>query len=272
MRCAGIRRPDGLHLRHVRQRGTRPPRLPPDVTPIVVRARDGSDRRWLGREGERALGATAVIAGTDPSGVVRSGGPEQSRARTWCARLTTAGARPSGRMLVQADHRYDDPRGLPLRDARFRHRRRRATVPRPGLRRRVSPVPHRAVRACRPPDPGELRCPSGDAGSGRGLHRDARASALPLFLCRGGRVHVMVRPARVLPPERLVTPRSRPSALEHKLGPATRCPGLYLDGTHTRWSGGTVRTHHGASVAAEQTDAASGRAGRRVVAPEVGAC
>ena len=84
-----------------------------------------------------------------------------------------------------------------------------------------------------------------------GLHRDVRGSALPLFLCRGGRVHLMLRPACLLPPLRLLTPRYRPSSLEHKLGPATRCSGLYLDGTHTRWSGGTFRTHHGSSLLAD---------------------
>ncbi len=55
----------------------------------------------------------------------------------------------------------------------------------------------------------------------------------------------MLRPARLLPPKRLLTPRYRPSSLEHKLGPATRCSGTSLNGTHTRWSGGTFRTHHG---------------------------
>jgi len=54
----------------------------------------------------------------------------------------------------------------------------------------------------------------------------------------------MLRPARLLPPKRLLTPRYSPSSLEHKLGPATRRSGLYLDGTHTRWTDAASRTHH----------------------------
>jgi hypothetical protein len=114
--------------------------------------------------------------------VVRSGGPDHSLTRTFRTRATKAGALPSRRVLLHAHPRYYDPLGLPLRAARLRPRLIRAALPRPGRRRRASPVPHQAVRACRPPYPGETRCPSGHDCSGRGLHRDVRGSALPLFL------------------------------------------------------------------------------------------
>jgi len=250
MRFARIRLTDGLPVRHARTRDDRPARLPQRVTTADdVRDPPGSTRRPLGCDGERALEATDLCAGRSPSGVVGSGGPDHALTRTFRARATKAGALPSGRVLLHAHRRYYDPLGLPLRDARFRHRLIRATLPRPGRRRRVSPVPHQTVHACRPPYPGEP-C---DAVPGRvrrrpGLHRAVRGSALPLFLCRGGRVHLMLRPACLLPPLRLLTPRYRPSSLEHKPGPATRRSGPCLDGTHTRWSGGTFRTHHARSL------------------------
>jgi len=197
MRFARIRLTDGLPVRHARTRDDRPARLPQRVTTADdVRDPPGSTRRPLGCDGERALEATDLCAGRSPSGVVGSGGPDHALTRTFRARATKAGALPSGRVLLHAHRRYYDPLGLPLRDARFRHRLIRATLPRPGRRRRVSPVPHQTVHACRPPYPGEP-C---DAVPGRvrrrpGLHRAVRGSALPLFLCRGGRVHLMLRPA-----------------------------------------------------------------------------
>lgn len=45
----------------------------------------------------------------------------------------------------------------------------------------------------------------------------------------------MLRPANLLPPKRLLTPRSGHRDLSLRLGPATRRPGAYRDGTLTRW-------------------------------------
>src|SRR5262249_53078688 len=66
-------------------------------------------------------------------------------------------------------------------------------------------------------------------------------SASPLFLCRGCRIHFMLRPAlllpaaRLAPPDGLLTPRCGPRDLSRKLRPATRRAGAYRDGTCTRW-------------------------------------
>src|SRR2546425_2244720 len=64
---------------------------------------------------------------------------------------------------------------------------------------------------------------------------------------------MMLRPACLLSPWRLVTPRSSRGTLIPRLGSATRRSGAYRDGTRTRWrkaawSGGcfsrSVTTHH----------------------------
>src|SRR3989442_13534671 len=55
----------------------------------------------------------------------------------------------------------------------------------------------------------------------------------------------MLRPALLLPPMRLLTPRFDPSALALRLGPATGRSGAYPDGTHTRWLAAAFRTRHG---------------------------
>src|SRR2546422_790448 len=55
----------------------------------------------------------------------------------------------------------------------------------------------------------------------------------------------MLRPALLLPPMRLLTPRFDPSALALRLGPATGRSGAYPDGTHTRWLVAAFRTRHG---------------------------
>jgi hypothetical protein len=95
---------------------------------------------------------------------------------------TKAGALPSRRVLIRADHRYYDPLGLPLRAARLRTRLIRAAFVRHRLRRRVSPVPHQTLSTCRPPYPGEIRrtFSSGLSRDRRGLRRDMPGSALSL--------------------------------------------------------------------------------------------
>jgi hypothetical protein len=90
-------------------------------------------------------------------------------------------------------------------------------------------------------------------------------SAPGLFICRGCRLHFMLRPASLLPvarlspPGGLLTPRSDAGVSPRRLGPATRRSGAYRDGTCTRWRSaarirtlasrptyGFVTAHHGA--------------------------
>src|SRR4030067_867646 len=54
----------------------------------------------------------------------------------------------------------------------------------------------------------------------------------------------MLRPAPLLPPSWLLTPRSACRDLSRRLGPATRRSGSSLGGTCTRWIGDAFRTHH----------------------------
>jgi hypothetical protein len=107
------------------------PRLLKDVAPpdVVMKGVEPTTRMPLGCDEELALEATDVIDGLAPTGVIRSGGPDHSRARTCCARVTKVGALPSGHVLLHAHPRYCDPLGLPLRTARFRHRLIRAALP-----------------------------------------------------------------------------------------------------------------------------------------------
>src|SRR6266540_2773130 len=72
---------------------------------------------------------------------------------------------------------------------------------------------------------------------GHGLRRDMRGSALPLFLCRGGRIHFDVAARALAPSEEAFDAPLGPRPLDRKLEPATRRSGSYLDGTHTRWFG-----------------------------------
>ena len=84
----------------------------------------------------------------------------------------------------------------------------------------------------------------------------------------------MLRPANLLPPKRLLTPRLGQKALAYRLGPATRHFGAYRDGTLTRWTGTAwldalrptaarrfaFRTHHPPRLAAARDlDAFRGR-------------
>ena len=62
-------------------------------------------------------------------------------------------------------------------------------------------------------------------------------------MCRGCRLHFMLRPAcllpaaRLAPPHGLLTPRSGTEVSLQYLGPATRRSDAYRDGTLTRWTG-----------------------------------
>ena len=53
----------------------------------------------------------------------------------------------------------------------------------------------------------------------------------------------MLRPALLLPPKRLSTPRSALRFSPPSWGPATGCSSTYPDGTSARWSGQAFRTH-----------------------------
>ena len=62
-----------------------------------------------------------------------------------------------------------------------------------------------------------------------------------------------LRPARLLPPKRLSTPRSARRPLDDEPGPATRRSGTYRDGTHTRWPDPASRTQHRAHATTTRT-------------------
>ena len=95
-------------------------------------------------------------------------------------------------------------------------------------------------------------------------------SAPGLFLCRGCRLHFMLRPACLLPMQRLSPPiglstsRSGHRNLSRCLGPATRRSGAYREGASTLWRNAAsvgapgslfrgpalrrVTTHHGSII------------------------
>ena len=184
----------------------------------------------------------------------RNGQAIPARALTCSDGVIAAGALRSARVVLRR-HRHDyGPLGLPLRDARFRLRLLRNASPRHGLRRRASRVPHLSLHACCAPYPAgaidALRC------SRRWccLRRDMIGSAPGLCLCRGCRLHFMLRPtclllaARLEPPRELSTPRSGQRDLSRRLGPATRCTDACQGGTCTRWRGAVSRPTPNGSV------------------------
>ena len=115
---------------------------------------------------------------------------------------------------------------------------------------------------------------------------------LGLSVCRGCRLHFMLRPACLLPAERLaplhglLTPRSGTEVSLHYLGPATRRTDAYRDGTLTRGGGAasqgrttpfgiqfflSVTTHHGCIVigrCATPSPRVGGSLGRPVAAAD----
>jgi hypothetical protein len=197
---------------------------------------EASTRGSLGCDPESALQLAHVVDGRGPTGGVGSGPAGHALARPCVPDLTTAGALPSRRVVRRDDSRYYDPLGRPLCRARFRRWLIRVALPRPGLRRRASRVPSVSVHACCAPYPAETHCACpGMVRSRHGLHRDMIGSALGLYLCRGCRLHVRLRPACLLPPKRLLTPRSGHRRLRPCLGSATRRSGAYRGGTCTRW-------------------------------------
>src|SRR6185437_10715404 len=163
----------------------------------------------------------------------------------------TAGTLPSRRVVLhgvrsRGSHlalRYYDPLGLPLHSGRLRLRLIRLASPRRGPCRRVSRVPHRSLHACCAPYPAGATCALRISRRWCCLRREMTGSAPGLFLCRGCRLHFMLRPAcllpaaRLLPPDGLLTPRSTARVSPGRLGPATRCSDACRGGTLTRWRG-----------------------------------
>jgi hypothetical protein len=95
------------------------------------------------------------------------------------------------------------------------------------------------------------------------VERQIRALAV------GRKNYFMLRPAHLLPPKRLSTPRSGPGDLSPDLGSATRRSDAYRGGTHTRWFDAArrpqadkgqvelevvVRTHHTKKVIGRRAD------------------
>jgi hypothetical protein len=142
------------------------------------------------------------VYGRLPTGGVGTGRAGHALARALAARLSTAVALPSRRVVRRDDPRYYDPLGRPLCRPRFRRRLIRAPLLRPERHRRASRVPSLSVYACCTPYAAETARPYIPrlGGARHGLRRDMSGSALGLYLCRGCRLHVMLRPAYWLPP------------------------------------------------------------------------
>jgi hypothetical protein len=129
---------------------------------------------------------------------------------------------------------YYDPLGLPLCSARLRLRLIRAALPRPGPHRRVSRVPLVSLSACCAPYPAGAKQALWNKPAPCCLRREMTGSAPGLFLCRGCRLHFMLRPADWLPTHGgLSTSRSGSKNLSFALEPATRRSSAYRDRTCT---------------------------------------
>jgi len=222
------------------------------------------------------------------AGVVRSGHAGHSLALTHFDDTTTPGTLPSRRVLPHGVRsrssrsalRYLGPLGLPLHSDRFRLRLIRRALPRRGPCRRASRVPPSSVHACCAPYPAGLRRALRIQHDGHGLRRDMSGSAPGLFICRGCRLHFMLRPACLLPaaqrrplPHGLSTPRSSVEVSPEQMGSATRCSGTYRGGTCTRWKSAAsngrlaraaseivrrVTAHHGVTLACRSACAPRG--------------
>jgi hypothetical protein len=138
--------------------------------------------------------------------------------------------------------RYFDPLGLPLHRGRLRHWLIRRASPRRGPCRRASRVPRSSVHACCAPYPAGTRRALRTQRVEHRLRRDMSGSAPGLFICRGCRLHLMLRPACSPPaaqrqplPHGLSTPRSSVEVSPEQMGSATRRSGTYRGGTCTRW-------------------------------------
>lgn len=189
--------------------------------------------------------------------------------------MTNAGTLPSRRVLPHCvrsrrllyEIRYYGPLGIPLHRLGFRLRLIPLPLPRQRLCRRASRVPRFSLHTCCSLYPAGVDCELRYSRCQCCLRRDMSGSASGLFICRGCRLHLMLRPVCLLPAVQLaplrgpLTPRSGTEVSLSYLGPATRRTDAYRDGTCTRWknaanSGHTfprgrknirrVTTHHGA--------------------------
>ena len=150
--------------------------------------------------------------------------------------VTTPGTLPSDGVLRRRPLQYYDPLGLPLH--RYRLAFSLVDSRAPDLRpcRRISRVPCFSVDACCAPYPAGIF--DDRFGSPRRrccLRRDMSGSASRLFLCRGCKLHFMLRPAS-LPPavHGLLTSRFGLRDLFRLRRPATRRSDAYRGGTCTR--------------------------------------
>jgi hypothetical protein len=226
-------------------------------------------RRSLGRLPQTSLQPLHVVdrhttvggVGSPAAGVTCSAFRDHALVLAASAVVTTPGALPSAGILRHRPRRYYGPLGLPLHRGRTGTRPPRFASPRRGLCRRISRVPCSSLNACCSPYPEGTRRPLRIWIASRGLRRDMSGSAPLLFLCRGCRLHVMLRPAFLLPGQAgLSTPRFGTADLSTFRRPATRRSDAYRDGTCTRWrsaarrladhSVGVVTAHHARSVAA----------------------
>ena len=202
-----------------------PPCLPQDVTPVdaVVQGMEAPTRCPLGRSPQSPLQSSDFVLALTRGGLVGTDRVGHALALTCLVDVATAGALPSRRVVRHGVRgpgsrripQYYCPLGLPLRRLRFRRCLIRWPVPRRRRRRRVSRVPFPTLHTCCAPYPAvavraHLRTERGPCC----LRREMSGSANGLFLCRGCRLHFMLRPACLLPAARLspsdglLTPRS----------------------------------------------------------------
>ena len=204
----------------------------------------------LGCDPEAPLQLSHFVAWPTATGVVRSALGGHSLTLTCSGTMTTAGTLPSRHVMLRGVRsrgrghglRYYDPLGLPLHRLRFRPGLIRTPLPRQRRCRRVSRVPRCSLHACCAQYPAgarrELRCSHVVCC----LRRDMSGSASGLFICRGCKLHFMLRPAcwlpaaRLWPPDGLSTSRSGTGISPVYLGPATRRTDAYRDGTCTHWN------------------------------------
>ena len=143
---------------------------------------------------------------------------------------------PSDGVLRRRHQRYYDPLGLPLHRSRLAISLVASRVCDCKPCRRISRVPCFSIDACCAPYPaGSCVGRFGSSRRSRGLRRDMSGSASRLCICRGCKLHFMLRPAS-LPPvvHGLSTSRFGLRDLSRLRRPATRRSDAYRGGTCTR--------------------------------------
>ena len=149
--------------------------------------------------------------------------------------VTTPRTLPSDGVLRRHHQRYYDPLGLPLHHSRLAIGLVASCASDLRPCRRISRVPCFSVDACCSPYPaGILDNHFGSSRRGCCLRRDVSGSASRLFLCRGCKLHFMLRPASLPPIAGLSTSRFGLQDLSWLRRPATRRSDAYRDGTLTR--------------------------------------